>query len=455
MSSKQDLYELLGVPKTASDEEIRKAYKRMALKFHPDRNLNNKEEANVKFQEINKAFQTLNDPEKRRRYDQFGVVDGENDEGGPGGMPPGFNPFDIFGNMFGGGMPPGFPGNSEARRNMKSPDKKITINITLTDVYVGKVVPVNFVKVLCCDLCNGSGANSKENIKACNVCNGKGKIIKMMQMGPMIQQSIQNCNNCNGKGKMVAPGCNCSKCNGTKGVSIKRHVDCYIRPGTTPGSQISFKNEADWHPDCNDIGDLIVYVNCKNEEGIFRREADNLIMKKSITLLEALTKTEFMFKHLDGRVIKISHEDIIKPNQKMMIKGEGMPNLQDNLKKGDLIIYFDIVFPTTLDKERAKYLNKILPANKKQIWDTQLEQTPENEITNHKLESCNDEEKYYNTQRNNKYTSGNGTFSSHSSSHNTSHNNGSDEEDDVFTQFAKGTMPGMPNMSNPVECTTQ
>jgi DnaJ family protein A protein 2 len=444
MSSKQDLYELLGVSKNATDEEIKKAYKRQALKYHPDRNLNNKDEANAKFQEINKAFQTLNDPEKRRRYDQFGVIDGENNEGSPGGMPPGFNPFDIFGNMFGGGMPPGF-NHPEARRNTKGPEKKITINISLTDVYVGKVVPVDFVKVICCDKCEGNGANSKDSIKSCNACNGKGKIVRMMQMGPMIQQSIQNCGNCNGQGKVIPQGAQCTKCNGNKGVSIKRHVDCYVRPGTTAGSHITFKNEADWHPECGDVGDLVVYINCKNEEGIFRREADNLIMKKSITLLEALTKTEFMFKHLDNRVIKISHEAIIKPNQKMIIKGEGMPNLQDNLQKGELIIYFDVVFPSTLEKERAKYLVKILPAPKKQIWDTQLEQTPESDITNHTLEYCKDDAEYNNYQNRH-----HNTTSSHSRYQ--ANVNISDEEDDVFTQFAKGTMPGM---QNPVECTTQ
>ena len=437
MSGKQDLYELLGVSKTASDDEIKKAYKRQALKYHPDRNLNNKEEANVKFQEINKAFQTLSDPDKRKQYDQFGVIDGENNEGMSGGMPAGFNPFDIFGNIFGGGMPHGFH-HQETRRNIKSPDKKITINISLTDVYVGKVIPIDFIKVICCDKCEGNGANSKDSIKTCNNCNGKGKIVKMMQMGPMIQQSIQDCNNCRGQGKIIPPGAYCTKCNGKKGVHIKRHVDCYIRPGTTPGTHISFKNEADWQSGFSEVGDLVVYINCKNDEGIFRREADNLIMKKTITLLEALTKTEFMFKHLDSRVIKISHEAIIKPNQKMLIKGEGMPNLQDNLQKGDLIIYFDVVFPTNLEKERAKYLVKILPTPKKQIWDTQLELTPEHDITTHTLEYCKDD---IETPLRNNTSSGNMNSS-----------NMTDDEDDVFTQFAKGTMPGMPN---PVECTTQ
>jgi len=443
MSGKQDLYELLGVSKTVSEDDLKKAYKKAALKYHPDRNPNNKDEANAKFQEINKAFQTLNDPEKRKRYDQFGVIDGENNESGAGGMPAGFNPFEMFGNMFGG--MPGFGHNQDMHRNAKSPDKKITINVSLSDVYKGKVIPLDFNKLICCDSCQGCGANSKDSIKNCPLCNGKGKIVKMMQMGPMIQQSIQNCGNCSGTGKVIPPGCHCSKCNGKKAISVKRHVDCYIRPGTVQGSHITFKNESDWMPDFSDSGDLVVFVNCKNEEGIFRREADNLIMKKSITLLESLTKTEFYFKHLDERVIKINHEDIIKPNQKMQIKGEGMPNLQDNLQKGDLIVYFDIIFPSNLEKERAKYLVKILPQPKKQIWDIQLEKTPEEELTHHILELCKDDASFNQKQNRQNYK-----------------NNQSEEFDeapeDVFSHFNKGGIPGMPGMSNmggPVECATQ
>ena len=163
----------------------------------------------------------------------------------------------------------------------------------------------------------------------------------MTQMGSMIQQTVQNCGTCSGKGKSVEMGSECSRCKGSKHNTIKRHVDCYVKAGTQAGASITFKNESDWIPDCNDIGDLVIFVNCKNEEGGFRREGNNLIMKKSISLLEALTKTEFYFKHLDERVIKITHEDIIKPNQKMIVKGEGMNNQNDN---GDLIIYFNTLY---------------------------------------------------------------------------------------------------------------
>lgn len=395
----KDLYVILDIPKTANEDEIKKAYKKSALKHHPDRNPDTKEESTAKFQEVGNAFKTLGDPEKRKRYDQFGIIDGENGDSGDGGMHAGMNPFDIFQNMFGGsggsgGMGSMFGGmdgmhhqGQQQTRNFKSPDKKLTINISLTDVYKSKSVSIDFTKIICCDNCEGSGALNKDCIKTCKGCNGQGRIVRMLQMGQMIQQTVQGCGQCSGKGKSIEAGKECIKCKGMKTNTVKRHVDCYVRAGAQAGTTITFKNEADWVVDCSDVGDLVVYVNSKNEEGAFRREGENLIMKKSITLLEALTKTEFYFKHLDDRVIKVSSEQVIKPNQKMVVKGEGM---HGQIHNGDLIIIFDIIFPTSLDKERSKYLVKILPLPKKQIWDLQLELTPKEDITEVGM-SCMDE----------------------------------------------------------------
>lgn len=383
--NKSNLYEVIGVPKTATEEEIKKAYKKQAIKLHPDRNPNNQEEANKQFQELNRAAKILTNAESRKRYDQFGVIDGDDEQSGGSGI----NHFNIFENLFNSGNNfGGIPNFFSSNRNdtlKKSPDKKLTINLTLAEVYLGKQVPLDFVKMICCDTCQGRGSKNPESIIICNICNGKGHIVKIMKMGNMIQQLVQPCDICASKGKIIKSGNECSICNGKKTIGIKHHLDCYVRPGSQQGTIITFKNESDWHPDYSDIGDLIVYINSKNEDAGFQRESDNLIMKRSISLLESLTGIVIFFKHLDERVIKINHNEIIHPNQKMIIKGEGMPNLQDNLIKGDLIIIFDVQFPQTLDKERAKYLVKILPIPKKQIWDMQLEKTPENELTNYTI----------------------------------------------------------------------
>ena len=257
----------------------------------------------------------------------------------------------------------------------------------------------------------------------------------MMQMGPMIQQTVQPCGNCSGKGKSVEAGKECVKC-GAKGININRHVDCYVRAGSQSGTSITFKNESDWAPDCNEVGDFIVFINSKNEEGAFKREGNNLIMKKSITLLESLTKTEFYFKHLDDRVIKITHEEVIKPSQKMIVKGEGM---QCQMENGDLIVIFDIIFPNTLEKDRSKYLVKILPLPKKQIWDLQYESLPKEEITEMGM-------KYFNEDEN---LGGNGENQKRRTEVNINDIfNDNDDNDD-------GSGNGGPRMGRPMECATQ
>lgn len=444
----KDLYALLEISKTANDDEIKRAYKKAALKHHPDRNHDNKEAATAKFQEISNAFKTLGDPEKRQRYDQFGVIDGE-DSGGGGGMPGGFNPFDLFQNMFGGGgMPGGMPGmggmrmqQSSQNNNIRGPDKKITVNLTLSDVYKGKSINIDFNKVICCDKCEGSGALNKDCIKTCKDCNGQGRIVRMMQMGPMIQQTVQPCGKCAGKGKSVEQGKECIKCKGSKSTTIQRHLDCYVKEGSAAGNTVTFKGESDWVPECsnNNIGDLIVFINSKNEEGVFRREGDNLIMKKSITLLEALTKTVFYFKHLDDRVIKITHNEIIKPNQKMLIENEGMPNVNDMSERGDLIIYFDIIFPSTIEPDRSKYLVKILPMYKKQIWDLQYESMPKEEITELEMKHIDENDESHNTSNDNKQKNG---------KNNNNGNNGNIFEEDNGERMGFGG-------GQPVECATQ
>lgn len=370
-----DYYKLLGVKKNASDNEIKKAYRQLALKFHPDRNPNNKEEAEKKFKEIGNAYTVLSDKNKRKQYDTFGE-DGLKGMGE--GMGADFNAFNIFQNVFGGGMGgmPGMPGfggnffgnmgaeNKPDLSTQKSPKKNITLNVPLQDLYNGKSVNLEFNRKIMCEKCDGLGVNEPTDIINCDTCDGKGRKITVKQMGPMIQQMMTDCKKCRGKGKMVKPNSECKECNGQKYVRDPKTIDYYIRPGTRAGHKDVLSGESDWVPEYGFPGDLVISINeinkkdNSNPNGL-RRVGDNLVMEREISLKEALVGFKFRMVHFDSRVIEIQNNNIINFDTKLVVKGEGMPILNSS-EHGDLIIKFSIIFPTKLSEERKKYIDKIL-----------------------------------------------------------------------------------------------
>ena len=366
-------YEMLGVTKTSSTDEIKKAYRKLALKHHPDRNPDNKEESEEKFKAISKGYEILSDPSKKQQYDLYGE---EGIQGGGGGG--GFSsPFDIFRNMessMGGGMG-GFANlfNNMAggtpQKPKQPPAKQKLINIELENLYTGKTVKFIVDIQVKCNLCKGIGAKNKTDIVECKICTGKGKITEIRKMGPMIQQTMKECYKCNGRGSQIKEEDKCKKCGSLKYYIEGKTIELYIRPGTCNGEQILLRGSGDWFPDYEDIGDLYVIINeIKSNSGIIR-EGENLIYHKRLYLIEALCGSIFIYKQLDGRHIKIKTTDIIIPNQVMKISGEGMKIQGDTTTYGDLIIKFNIIFPEKLSEERKKYLLKIFPKVETQIWD--------------------------------------------------------------------------------------
>ena len=364
-------YDMLGVTKTSSPDEIKKAYRKLALKHHPDRNPDNKEESEAKFKEISKAYEILSDPSKKQQYDLYGE---EGIQGGGGGFA---SPFDIFRNMessMGGGMG-GFANlinnmtGGTPQKPKQPPAKQKLINIELENLYTGKTVKFIVDIQVKCNLCNGIGAKNKTDIVECKICTGKGKITEIRKMGPMIQQTMKECYKCNGRGYKIKEEDKCKKCSSLKYYVSGKTIELYIKPGTCNGEQILLRGIGDWFPDYEDIGDLYVIINeIKSNSGIIR-EGENLIYHKRLYLIEALCGSIFIYKQLDGRHIKIKTTDIIIPNQIMKISGEGMKIQGDNTGYGDLIIKFNIIFPEKLSEERKKYLLKIFPKVDKQIWD--------------------------------------------------------------------------------------
>ena len=188
------LYEVLGVPRTASDEELKKKYRKLALKYHPDRN--KESSAAERFKEISTAYDILGDKDKRKKYDQFGLEGFKSMEAGAGGM--GGDPFDLFSNLFGGGM--GGMGGRPAKRKVKGKDRVEYLDIDLYDFYMCNTVSFNYTKNVVCTECNGSGGKYPSSVVKCEMCNGTGMIMRVVQMGPgMISQTQSPCSACNRK----------------------------------------------------------------------------------------------------------------------------------------------------------------------------------------------------------------------------------------------------------------
>lgn len=407
--TKVDYYNELGIDKTASEEQIKKAYKTLAKKYHPDRNPNNKDEAEAKFKKISAAYSVLSDKQKRKKYDVFGP---EAFEGGGSGGSGGINidPFDIFNNVMGGGNNPfgfmnGF-GGFGGRRNvdkseMKSPKKEVQIKLSLNELYNGKSININYTRKNKCQTCNGLGVKDPSCIIICDLCNGTGMISIIKRLGPMTQQIHKTCEKCNGMKKTIKPNSECVKCKGNKCEKENMKLEIHIPPGTNNGYKVRFENKSDWEPDYKEPGDLIFSI-IEQPHNFFKREGCNLIINKYISLKQSLVGFSFRLKHLDNRVLEITSDNIIRIDQIMKVEGEGMPKGINDIGNGDLIIKFNILFPSHLDNKRIQYLKQILPDleltnQEKELVDTNSESLVKHNMKLYTLnESCNSNSGYDN-----------------------------------------------------------
>ena len=366
------LYEILNLERQATESQIKKAYHKLALKYHPDRNKDgNVKECEEKFKEISSAYEILSDKEKREQYDKFGL-DAVKGSGGPD-----INPFDIFNNIFGGGGGPGmgmgmnFGGGSQdpsggmfnsffggGPRRPKNRIEKITVS--LEDIYKKKSLKINYKKKCVCNSCNGSGGKYPSSIVICSSCEGKGRILKVVQIGPgMISQSTQICYKCNGKGKSIKPNELCEECSGTKFVNKPSSVEITLNHDVKQGSKIVVKHGGD--EDLNRTKSDLIFDISVTKHNLFERVKDNLYMKKTIELTEALCGTQFIVKHLDNRKLLVTLKNVIHPGGKVKLVGEGMT------EENDLIIEFKINFPKVLSEQRKVYIKKLLPIKEEKL----------------------------------------------------------------------------------------
>lgn len=355
MSSDTKLYDALGVSKNATESEIRKAYRKMALKYHPDRNPGN-EEAQEKFKEVAHAYEVLSDPEKRRIYDMYG------EEGLSGGGGGGFggDGFDLFSAFFGGG------GRSRPRGPQKGQDVVHALKVSLEELYNGATRKIRVTRTRICKSCDGVGATKKDAVLDCSSCNGTGRKVSIHQVAPgFVQQVSQTCSDCQGQGKRIDDRFQCKTCKGRKVVSDVKNLEVHIDPGMSDRQKITFENEADERPGVI-AGDIIFVLQMK-EHPVFERRGKDLYMKKNINLSEALTGMEFKLNHLDGRtlIIRSRKNEVIKPGQILQVTGEGMPSVRNQFDKGNLLIEFVVDFPDRIPPNFMEQLQKILPKKQK------------------------------------------------------------------------------------------
>lgn len=373
-----DYYEILGVSRDSDEKKIKKAYKDLALKWHPDRNIDNKAEAEDKFKNISKAYAVLSDPDKKRIYDLGGEEAVQQSASGPG-----INPEDIFANLFGGGgLPGGFPGffggmprgpTQQDKSRMSSPDKQVRVVVSLVEGFNGCVKHETVKRNEKCDMCFGYGTKNKEDSVTCQTCGGKGTCIQMRQMGPMITQSMVGCQQCNGKGKNIKPGSECIKCRGKKFTVKSQTYDVAIPAGVMDGHRIQFKSESDWVEDFGYAGDLYFVVEINNSSHFLKREGVNLVLNKKIHLVDALCGVDFGVRHLDNHLVHVVYNSVIKPGDSLVCENEGYIIPVEHRPKylgkarGDLIIRFDVIFPQAFDDKRIAVLRKIISVPSAQI----------------------------------------------------------------------------------------
>jgi len=331
----------MGVDKNASPQEIRKAYRKLVIKLHPDKGGDPE-----KFKEMQNAYEVLSDPKKREIYDKYG------EEGLKEGGGADFDPFDFFGG-FGG-----FGSRSRENVKRKCKAKLVELKITLEDSYNGGRKEVEYDRRIICPKCKGSGSSNPNAKTTCSKCNGSGVRLVVQRHGPMIMQTQTTCDECNGEGKIIKD--KCKECKGQMVKTIKRKIGVDLEKGVPDGHRYKMACEGDEYPEV-ETGDLIIEIFLQKHKDFIRKGAD-LLYKCEISLLEALTVVTLAITHLDGRriLIKSSPGEIIQPQTLKTEEELGMPFFNSPFRFGHLYIDFQIVFPDKLSDEQSNKITEIL-----------------------------------------------------------------------------------------------
>lgn len=359
MTTKRDYYEILGVPRNASKEEIKKAYRKMAIKYHPDKNPGDKE-AEEKFKEAAEAYEVLSDDNKRARYDQFGHAGMGNSAGG------GFSHdwtiediFSQFGDIFGGhfgsfGGFGGFSGGRSSRRTNRGTDLRVKVKLSLSEIANGVEKKIKVNKYVSCKACGGTGASGGSSYSTCSTCRGSGYVTRVTNtlLGQM--QTTSPCPTCNGEGKIITN--KCLSCGGEGVVREDEIITVKIPAGVAEGMQLNVQGKGNAARRGGVPGDLLVMIEEEKDPNLVR-DGNDLIYNLNISIPDAILGAPAEIPTVDGKV-KIKIEPGTQPGKILRLRGKGLPEV-NGYQRGDLLVAVNVYIPKNLSRDERAIFEKL------------------------------------------------------------------------------------------------